>query len=177
MMSEHHLRLDRVQAEPCCIRYATYPSPFGDILLAMSEQGVCYLSFSDDLPALKARWPQAQIAAEPAKMAPSVAQWFTAPLPPLPPLHLHGSPFQLSVWQALRQIPFGSVCCYSDIAQQVNRPNAVRAVGQAVAANSIAWLIPCHRVIRKNGIIAGYRWGNARKQAMLAWEAEHSSIP
>jgi AraC family transcriptional regulator of adaptative response/methylated-DNA-[protein]-cysteine methyltransferase len=158
------------------IRYGIHASPFGSLLLAVSEQGVCDLSFNEtpDVQALAARWPRAQITADPAITAPIAAQLFTTPLTSPPALHLHGSPFQLIVWQALRQIPLGAVCSYSDLAASINRPSAARAVGQAVAANCIAWLIPCHRVIRKNGAIDGYRWGNARKQAMLAWEAEHA---
>lgn len=85
-------------------------------------------------------------------------------------LQVSGTAFQCDVWRALLQIPYGSTMTYAELAKNLGRPKAVRALANAVGANSIAWLIPCHRVIRSDGSLGGYRWGMARKQAMLAWE-------
>ena len=89
-------------------------------------------------------------------------------------LHLLASKFQIKVWEALLKIPMGAVASYGDIAQHIGQPSAARAVGTAIAKNPVAFLIPCHRVIRKNGAIGGYIWGAARKQAILGWETGHS---
>ena len=89
-------------------------------------------------------------------------------------LHLPASKFQIKVWEALLKIPMGVVASYGDIAQHIGQPSAARAVGTAIANNPVAFLIPCHRVIRKNGAIGGYMWGAARKQAILGWETAHS---
>ncbi len=89
-------------------------------------------------------------------------------------LLLAGTNFQIKVWEALLRIPPGSACTYEDVAQWVGQPSAARAVGGAVGANAIAYLIPCHRVIRKSGVIQEYRWGSTRKKAILGWEASHT---
>jgi AraC family transcriptional regulator of adaptative response/methylated-DNA-[protein]-cysteine methyltransferase len=88
-------------------------------------------------------------------------------------LLLKGTNFQIKVWNALLQIPRGRAVSYGDIAAHIGKPNAHRAVGTAVGANPIAWLIPCHRVLRKGGQLGGYRWGTTRKRAMIGWEATH----
>ncbi len=89
------------------------------------------------------------------------------------PLLLKGTNFQLRVWEALLHIPPGRAVSYGDIAAHIGHPAAVRAVGSAVGANPISWLIPCHRVLRKTGDLGGYRWGTTRKQAMIGWESAH----
>ena len=89
-------------------------------------------------------------------------------------LHLPASKFQIKVWEALLKIPMGALASYGDIALRIGQPSAARAVGTAIANNPVAFLIPCHRVIRKNGTIGGYVWGAARKQAILGWETTHS---
>lgn len=89
-------------------------------------------------------------------------------------LHLAGSKFQIKVWEALLKIPMGVVASYGDIARHIGQPSAARAVGTAIANNPVAFLIPCHRVIQKNGVSGGYMWGTARKQAMLGWESAHT---
>ncbi len=86
-------------------------------------------------------------------------------------LHVRGTNFQIKVWEALLRIPPGGVVSYEDLARHIQAPRAVRAVANAVAHNPVAWLIPCHRVIRKSGALGGYRWGETRKKALLAWEA------
>jgi AraC family transcriptional regulator of adaptative response/methylated-DNA-[protein]-cysteine methyltransferase len=90
-------------------------------------------------------------------------------------LLLMGTNFQIKVWEALLRIPMGSVVCYEDLARQLGKPSAARAVGGAVGRNPISFLIPCHRAIRKMGITGDYHWGAARKKAILAWEAAHCS--
>jgi AraC family transcriptional regulator of adaptative response/methylated-DNA-[protein]-cysteine methyltransferase len=87
------------------------------------------------------------------------------------PLYLIGAPFQLKVWEALLSIPSGHVTSYSDIAQSIGAPRAVRAVGTAVGRNPVSWLIPCHRALRKSGALGGYHWGLPVKRALLAWES------
>ena len=86
-------------------------------------------------------------------------------------LHLRGTPFQLKVWEALLKIPFGRAATYSTIAEAINQPKAVRAVGSMVGANPVAYLIPCHRVIKSTGVIGEYHWGSTRKTAILGWES------
>ncbi len=86
-------------------------------------------------------------------------------------LHLKGTPFQIKVWQSLLKIPFGNISTYNSIAASIQNPNAIRAVGTAIGANPVAFLIPCHRVIRSSGIPGGYHWGGTRKVAILGWEA------
>ena len=91
-------------------------------------------------------------------------------------LHLAGSKFQIKVWEALLKIPMGVVASYGDIARHIGQPSAARAVGTAIANNPVAFLIPCHRVIQKNGVSGGYMWGTTRKQVMLGWESAHTDI-
>jgi len=165
------------------VRYGIHPTPFGDCLLATTERGVCDLRFlagaaSDDraaaeIGALADRWPAADLHEDSPATQPLVARIFAEagqPSAPLP-LLLAGTNFQIKVWEALLRIPPGRVCTYEDIAHDLGQPTAARAVGGAVGANNIAYLIPCHRVIRKSGVIQDYRWGSTRKKAMLGWEA------
>jgi AraC family transcriptional regulator of adaptative response/methylated-DNA-[protein]-cysteine methyltransferase len=168
------------------IRYGFHATPFGECLLAVTERGICGLSFvgeEDELANLHARWPSAQLVEDPKATA-GTAQRIFAPgfltsgqEMPSPsngtPLRLllAGTNFQIKVWDALLRIPPGSVCTYEDVALQIGQPSAARAVGGAVGSNAIAYLIPCHRVIRKSGVIREYRWGPTRKKALLTWEA------
>ncbi|MEA3292595.1 MAG: methylated-DNA--[protein]-cysteine S-methyltransferase [Pseudomonadota bacterium] len=163
------------------IRYSFHDTPFGECLLARTDHGICWLSFTEpetrnsNLDALRTEWPAANLQPDTAKTAPLAASLFPVPYPDsrLEPLFLHvkGSNFQLKVWEALLRIPEDTALSYSDLARQIGQPRAARAVGSAVGANPISWLIPCHRVIRANGIVGDYRWGRTRKQAMLAWES------
>jgi len=159
-----------------------HESPFGEALVATTERGVCGLSFHDGsrrsaLRDLAERWPQATIEERPRVTAPIASRIFAALVVRDPeglvPLGLlvRGTNFQVKVWRALLQIPVGSVATYEDIATAIGTPNAVRAVGTAIGRNPVAFLIPCHRVIRTTGALGGYRWGLPRKRAMLAWEA------
>lgn len=166
------------------IRYGFHPTPFGECLLAVTRRGICFLVFVQEgdrkaaLQALHARWGQAELALDLAATESLVAQIFPLFQPETPAsiqLYLHGTNFQLKVWEALLHIPAGRLVTYADIAASLQMPRAVRAVSRAVADNPIAVLIPCHRVIRKMGVIGGYRWGTARKRALIGWEMAHTT--
>ena len=162
------------------ITYGVHPTPFGPCLIGITERGICLVEFLDahDSPTvekiLSSRWPEAVFKNNPRRTAPLVKTLFAAQKPDVSaPISLlvKGTNFQVRVWEALLNLPFGAVCSYADIANQAGSPRASRAVGQAVSVNPIAWLIPCHRVIKKLGIPGSYRWGNERKRLMLAWES------
>ena len=162
------------------IRYGSFPSPFGGCLLAMTDAGeICRLSFVDEekqqeqLKELRCDWPQATIIADAGEFGGLLPPLFTpAGLTSAEPIRLlvKGTTFQLKVWRALLALPFGSLISYQGLAGYLGHPTACRAVAGAVAANPVAWLIPCHRVIRQSGEIHRYRWGDARKKMMLGWE-------
>ena len=164
------------------IRYGFHPTPFGNCLLALTERGLCGLAFADAgqtgalLAELHQRWQQAELVQDAGATAPYAQRIFSlgqsAGEIPLQ-LYLSGTNFQLQVWQALLRIPPGQLTTYGQVAEVLGRPDASRAVGSAVGDNPIAYLIPCHRVIRKAGELGGYRYGLARKQAILGWEQAH----
>ena len=162
------------------IRYGLHATRFGTCLLAVTERGICWLAFVHHEPKAKAvhelkrHWRGAQVIESPSTTATFVERIFSrrqdndeTPLN----LVLAGTNFQLKVWQALLRIPTGAVISYQTLACEVCSERAARAVANAVANNPIAYLIPCHRVIRNTGVIGDYRWGGARKRALLAWEA------
>ena len=161
------------------IYYGIHPSPFGECLLALTERGVCGLLFLFDgkkreaVAALQSQWQGARLSENPKTTKPLLDQIFRpashASAPPIS-LFLKGTNFQIKVWEALLRIPPGSVCSYEDVAKYLGEPAAARAVGNAVAANPIVFMIPCHRVIRKIGDFGNYRHGTARKKAMIGWE-------
>lgn len=163
------------------IRWSLHDTPFGPALIAATARGVCALHFveheAQGMALLRQSWPRAQRVRDPAATA-AIAQRIFAPLAqasrqPLAVL-VKGTNFQLQVWRALLALPAGAVTTYGDLAGALQKPDAARAVGAAVGANAVAWLIPCHRVIRASGMLTGYRWGTARKAAMLGWEAARS---
>ena len=162
------------------ISYGFHPSPFGECLLAVTERGICGLGFVGAggrrkiLADFRSRWPEAEWVEAPRSTQPHVSRIFRGdrrngdrPLT----LLLRGTNFQIKVWEALLKIPLGAVVPYEELAARVCSERAARAVGSAVGKNPVAFLIPCHRVIRKAGGIGGYHWGAARKKAILAWEA------
>lgn len=176
------------------IHWGIHPTPFGQALLATSELGIARLAFleSDDaagrekaLLELETVWPEALLVRDQeATAVPLLSIFFsrstsagetasggTRAGPGSLPLHLKGTKFQLQVWRALLDIPSGEVTTYGRLAEDLGRPGAARAVGRAVGANPLAYLIPCHRVIRANGELGSYRWGLERKRAMVAREA------
>ena len=164
------------------IQYGFHATPFGECLLSTTARGICGLNFTGqlgrdaELDALRARWPAADLVQDQATTAAAIDRIFApaADSQDAVRLLLAGTNFQIKVWEALLRIPPGSVCTYADLAQWVGQPSAARAVGGAVGANAIAYLIPCHRVIRKSGVIQDYRWGSTRKKAILGWEAGHT---
>lgn len=166
------------------ITYGRHTTPFGDALIGVTERGICALSFVDDtvperswqstLDALQTRWQAATVienAAGTAPYAALIAALINGDGTASIRLLLKGTNFQIKVWEALLRIPPGAVWSYEDVATAIGKPGASRAVGNAVGANPVGYLIPCHRVIRKSGIMEGYHWGATRKKAMLAWEA------
>lgn len=157
------------------IRWGVHASPFGRVVIATTGRGVCGLSFAAGEPRqwLRREWPEAELVEDRAKTRALAGQIFEASA--RVPLHVEGTSFQLQVWRALLRIPAGHLRSYDQVARAVGRPGAARAVGSAVGANRIAYLIPCHRVIRASGSIGGYRWGGERKQAMIAWEQAHAA--
>lgn len=158
------------------IHYGIHPSPFGKCLIATTERGICHMSFIDKnegqaIDDLVAHWSQASMIEDYKSTAPLITRIFSDGGPDSPlQLHLRGTNFQIKVWEALLNIPVGTVTTYENIAAKIGNPRAVRAVGSAVGDNPIAYLIPCHRVIRKSGEFGNYMWGSARKKAILAKE-------
>jgi AraC family transcriptional regulator of adaptative response/methylated-DNA-[protein]-cysteine methyltransferase len=160
------------------IRFAVGQCSFGAILVAATEKGVCAIEFGDDPDALvrglEDRFPQAQLVGGDKAFEQLVAKvvgFVEAPAQGLDlPLDIRGTAFQRRVWNAIRAIPAGSTASYRDIARRIGAPKSVRSVAQACASNGIAVAIPCHRVVRTDGSASGYRWGVARKRALLARE-------
>ena len=147
--------------------YGFADSPFGEVLIVCDQHALyrCDFARSDALPS---NWqPHPDLARHYATQLGQAAFEVT--------LHPVGTPFQQRVWQALQQIPFGQTRSYSQIAEAIEQPNAVRAVASAIARNPISWFIPCHRVIRADGTLGGYAWGIERKHAMLSWEKHERS--
>ena len=160
------------------IFWGWFESPFGPSIVMGTDKGICGLGFADEIGAdaamhdLRRRWPNATFSENPARLKPWVDTAFgVTPADDKAPLYLIGAPFQLKVWEALLSIPSGHVTSYSDIAQSIGAPRAVRAVGTAVGRNPVSWLIPCHRALRKSGALGGYHWGLPVKRALLAWES------
>jgi AraC family transcriptional regulator of adaptative response/methylated-DNA-[protein]-cysteine methyltransferase len=156
------------------LRYGFAQSPFGRILAASSARGLVYLAFVDGgddaaVSELASRWPRARLERDDRASSQVARQAFSERsgrivLAPV------GTNFQVKVWQALLELGTHGPTSYSEIAAAIGQPGACRAVGQAVGANPVAWLIPCHRVLRRDGALGGYHWGVERKRAMLAWE-------
>ena len=161
------------------IFWGWFESPFGPTVVMGTEKGICGMGFAAEtgeaaaLEDLVARWPAARFVEDPMRLRPWVLAAFGAADARLEtaPLYLIGAPFQIKVWEALLRIPSGHVTTYSEIAQSIGNPRAVRAVGTAVGRNPVSWLIPCHRALRKSGGLGGYHWGLPVKRAMLAYES------
>jgi AraC family transcriptional regulator of adaptative response/methylated-DNA-[protein]-cysteine methyltransferase len=160
------------------IQYAEHRTPFGPVFIAVTPRGICKLSFlADDGPLphlddLQKKWPGAEISVGRGETQKAIDAMFGATTNGDRTLSLHvtGTNFQVSVWRALLQIQPASVASYAQVAAAIGQPAAVRAVGRAVGANPVAYLIPCHRVIRQSGELGGYHWGVTRKLAIHAWE-------
>lgn len=164
------------------LRYGWHETPFGDCLLMCTDRGICGMAFAEHhereaaRESLLAGWRNAAVEHDPEQTGEWARRVFqsgpAAADSPSVPVLLRGTPFQIKVWEALLRIPEGDVTSYGELAQDLGYARtASRAVGTAVGANAIAYLIPCHRVIRGSGALGGYRWGLRRKVAMLGWEA------
>ena len=159
------------------INWGWFDSPFGLAIVMGTELGICGMGFAAEMGEAEAfadltqRWPKATFIENPTMLRPWVLTAFGAQQSNSPaPMYLIGAPFQIKVWEALLKIPSGHVTTYSEIAQHIGHPKAVRAVGTAVGRNPISLLIPCHRAMRKSGGLGGYHWGLPVKRAMLAYE-------
>jgi AraC family transcriptional regulator, regulatory protein of adaptative response / methylated-DNA-[protein]-cysteine methyltransferase len=159
------------------IQYSFAITPFGEIIIASTEKGICHISFIENqkqgIENLQYFFPNAQLVKKTDQLQKDALQFFTGDWNDLKKikLHLKGTPFQLKVWQSLLHIPFGNMATYGTIAGSIQNPKASRAVGTAIGDNPVAFLIPCHRVIKSTGIIGDYHWGSSRKTAILGWEA------
>jgi len=158
------------------INYSFAESPFGNIIVASTQKGVCFMAFAEDetigFVDLKNKFPNASFTRKldlAQQNALFIFQNDWSKLSEIK-LHLKGTDFQLKVWETLLKIPMGQLSTYGSIAQQIEKPNASRAVGTAIGSNPVAFLIPCHRVIQSSGIFGGYMWGNTRKTAIIGWE-------
>ncbi len=157
------------------ISYGWFDSPFGDVLAMGTTKGLCGLGFTGEcgrdaaMEDLRSRWPEAKYVENPE----AIRSWVEASFSGAgeTALHMIGAPFQIKVWEALLNVPSGHVTTYSEIAQAIGHPRAVRAVGTAVGRNPVSFLIPCHRALRKSGGLGGYHWGLPVKRAILAWES------
>lgn len=167
----------KAAGEGVAVGFGLAPTPFGGVLIGWTARGICHLEFGDSDPAagvvaLAARWPRARLTRDDVEAVRLVKRIFVprAGQGPLPVL-LRGTNFQIKVWEALIRIEPSRIVSYGQLASMAGVPKAQRAVGGALAANHLAYLIPCHRVIRESGEIGNYRWGSNRKAAMLAREA------
>jgi len=161
------------------IRYSVNESLFGDLLIASTDRGICKIAFIDEEQTsspgsdLKAEFPEATFLRQSDSFQQAALKFFSKEQsdPEDVRLCLKGTPFQIKVWDALINIPEGQLRNYSEVAEMIGNPKASRAVGSAIAKNPVAWMIPCHRVIKSTGEFGNYRWGSDRKTAMIGWEA------
>lgn len=157
------------------LRYASGQCDLGPFVIAMSERGLALVEFGTPAAIdLQARFPEAEIIEDPAALHDAIGSIAARIEDPRTPcdiaLDLRGSAFELAVWQALRDIPAGTTTTYGELASRLGMPRAAREVGEACAANRLAVIVPCHRVLKKDGSISGYRWGVRRKRALLERE-------
>ena len=157
------------------VEYGIHPTPFGNCFIAVTERGICSLCFlhepvSKVIQNLHLQWEQAEIRQNQESTAGIAEGIFNNQTAGHYNLWIRGTPFQVKVWEALLKIPFGSVVSYQGVARMTGKPLATRAAASAIANNPVAYLIPCHRVIRSEGIIGNYRWDPGRKTVMIGWE-------
>lgn len=167
--------------ENLSINYSYAESPFGNILVASTVKGICYMAFADEEETafrdLKTHFPNASFRQMVDLVQQNALYIFTQDWSKLNQikLHLKGTDFQLKVWETLLKIPMGQLSTYGSIAEKINKPSASRAVGTAIGSNPVAFLIPCHRVIQSGGTFGNYMWGATRKTAIIGWEAARTS--
>ena len=169
------------RGEGVTVRYGLHASPFGKCLVAVTERGICHLGFvqtseGNAIDSFVADWKNVRMIEDQKSTAPLIEPIFDLNSRTKLNLHLRGTNFQLKVWEALLNVPAGTVTTYEGLAERIGQPTASRAVGSAVGHNPIAVLIPCHRVIRKVGAFGNYRYGTLRKKALLAREYSYSVI-
>ncbi len=163
--------------ENLVINYCFEESPFGKMIVASTAKGICHMFFQEDeaqaLSDLKSRFPNAEYHQAVDALQQNALFIFQKDWKQLDQikLHLNGTDFQLKVWETLLKIPLGTVSTYGAMAENIDRPKAARAVGTAIGSNPVAFLIPCHRVIKASGDTSGYMWGDTRKSAIIGWEA------
>ncbi|SFR47283.1 DNA-O6-methylguanine--protein-cysteine S-methyltransferase /Transcriptional regulator Ada /transcriptional regulator, AraC family [Marinobacter daqiaonensis] len=191
-LHDHFVQLEAVTpgefrngGEGLCIEYGFHQTPLGQMFVAITPRGICRMGFIDHtnagaaLKELRRAWPKSTlISSEMATRHVIDVLFRDRPGRPTGPLSLHvtGTNFQVAVWRALLRIPPGRLASYSLIAAALGRPGSSRAVGNAVGANPVALLIPCHRVIQQSGALGGYRWGTAKKQMVQTWEQLRSEF-
>ncbi|NKB48914.1 MAG: methylated-DNA--[protein]-cysteine S-methyltransferase [Alphaproteobacteria bacterium] len=168
----------KTQADGLDLRYGWHDSPFGDCLIVASERGVCGLAFGAAQDRARA-FENLALSFGGARLTwdtPATTEFADLAFGGQGNIHLllRATSFQLKVWEALLRIPLGATTSYTDLASRIGRPTAARAVASALAANPVSWLIPCHRVLRSDGSITGYRWSPTQKRTLLAWEAAQS---
>ena len=163
------------------INYSFAESPFGNIIVASTAKGVCYMAFEDDeeqaFLKLQEKFPNASFNKKLDMLQQNALFIFQSDWSKLPEikLHLKGTDFQLKVWEALLKIPMGKLSTYGELARHIGNENASRAVGTAIGSNPVAFLIPCHRVIQSTGNIGGYMWGPTRKTAIIGRESARTT--
>ncbi|MEO6732374.1 MAG: methylated-DNA--[protein]-cysteine S-methyltransferase [Ferruginibacter sp.] len=168
--------------ENLSINYSFAESPFGNILVASTAKGICYMAFSDNeaaaLDEFKKHFPNAKYRQVVDLLQQNALYIFTHEWQGAGEikLHLKGTQFQLKVWETLLKIPMGGLSTYGSIAAIIENPKASRAVGSAIGDNPVAFLIPCHRVIQSTGVIGQYHWGSTRKTAIIGWEAARAEM-
>ena len=164
------------------INFSYAESPFGNLIVASTSKGICYMAFEDDetkaLNALKQHFSNAYFQQKLDLIQQHALFIFQNDWSKLGDikLHLKGTDFQLKVWETLLKIPMGQLSTYGHIASKIGHAKASRAVGTAIGSNPVAYLIPCHRVIQSSGNIGGYMWGNTRKTAIIGWEAAKTAL-
>ena len=181
--------IERITPEECntsksllTINYSFADSPFGEIIIASTDKGICFLEFVnnklDSLDRLKNIFPYADISNKHDGIQENALSFFNGNSTPEDNLILHvrGTEFQTRVWNTLLHIPYGNTSTYSKIAAEINNPGAVRAVGTAIGNNPVAYIIPCHRVINSSGDLGNYRWGKELKSNILKWESLHMDV-
>ncbi len=163
------------------VNYSFAESPFGNMIVASTQKGVCFMAFAEDdeagFRALNEKFPNAHFSRKLDLLQQNALFIFQNDWNKLSEikLHLKGTDFQLKVWEALLKIPMGQLSTYGSIAHQIAKPNASRAVGTAIGSNPVAFLIPCHRVIQSSGMPGGYMWGSTRKTAIIGWEGAQTN--
>lgn len=164
------------------INYSFAESPFGNLIVASTSKGICYMAFEDNeetaFQNLQTKFPNASFQRKLDLMQQNALFIFQNDWSKLGEikLHLKGTDFQLKVWESLLKIPMGGLSTYGKLAEKIGNPNASRAVGTAIGSNPVAYLIPCHRVIQSTGSFGGYMWGNTRKTAIIGWERAKTVI-